>query len=220
MASIFCTQAPRAREALARETTYPLHVTDLRSSLLCHTNGTLDDTIVSILFRLRDARPSARYGSSETDESNSIGRALSRATWSCLKIVRMAYLSLDQQTLERLCASLPDDLEGFVMNTISLEDGVWSTTLDILRDKLSVRLMQQKCKIQFHNLEGGELSEDDVWAVCEPGEETEEFWRKTWMFSDEKEILDQLIEKYVSRAGISENPLRGDIKQILDEGPR
>ncbi|KAL2853562.1 hypothetical protein BJX68DRAFT_265030 [Aspergillus pseudodeflectus] len=159
------------------------------------------------------------YGSPERDDSNSFGRALSPATWFGLKFLRVSYLTFNQQALEKLCTSLPDDLELLCMNCIYLESGVWSKALDILRDKLLVRCMQQRCKVEFYYLDGGGLSSDDVLPIVEAEEETRESWKKMWKFCDEKEITDQLVEKYVSGAGVSENPLNGDMRQILDKGP-
>jgi hypothetical protein len=154
------------------------------------------------------------------NDSDTFGRALATAQWPCLKRFSLSGLTIDQEVLEEICTALPDSLEQFAMRFINLEGGVWSGALDILRDKLAARCIQHNCEIDIYEFSGGEIAWEEVWEVNNAREETYNRWLKSWGFSDRKLITDQLFQRYVSSAGVLGNPLRGDMKQILNEGPR
>ncbi|CEL03113.1 hypothetical protein ASPCAL04270 [Aspergillus calidoustus] len=133
------------------------------------------------------------------NNSDTFGEALATAQWSCLKRLMLSGLTINQEVLGKMCTALPDNLEQFAMRFINLKSGVWSGALDILRDKLAARCMQQSCEV---DISGGEIGWQEVWEVNFAWAETHSRWLESWGFIGQKLITDQLFERYVSSAGV------------------
>jgi hypothetical protein len=155
-------------------------------------------------------------GNYALSDLNFITRALSTATWPPLQTLHLEHVPFFQADLERLCVALPDTLEKLFLDDVTVNIGIWARALDILRNKYAVQSVQGKCKIQFKYLDGGEFCGDEVTAI-EMGRHPLERWPK-WKWENGL-IATPLVERYVTGHGVRDNPLRGDLERILDEGP-
>jgi hypothetical protein len=81
-------------------------------------------------------------------------------------------------------------MERFVMFWIHLEDGTWSTALDILHDKLAARCMQGQCEVTFYELGGEEISVGEGSEIHSTGWDIQELWYVRWDIDTTELLID------------------------------
>ncbi|KAL3459103.1 hypothetical protein BJX64DRAFT_291500 [Aspergillus heterothallicus] len=163
-------------------------------------------------------------------------RALARDEWSSLECLYLNRIRLTQRELDTICAALPPYLKKLSMVDVALkDDGIWAIALDILRNKFVARCVQQRCKVEFRVLEGGDFysAASRIQQLCNVNfrgltgggfysmysESMRQLLWPEWNFTHYS-IPESLAERYVSGNGVHENPLTGDIEKILRQGPQ
>ncbi|KAL2847804.1 hypothetical protein BJY01DRAFT_246706 [Aspergillus pseudoustus] len=131
-----------------------------------------------------------------------VGSMLGGLDGSRLKRTTVMDVSLHQAQLEAFCTGLGSELEKVYLCGVHLLSGRWAGVLDILRDKVSARCMEGKCKVYLRCLAGGEfgpkIRDCFLHSAVEDGND-----------------LEYLSEHYVSGFEVMENPLRGSEYDIL-----
>ncbi|RFU26867.1 hypothetical protein B7463_g9463, partial [Scytalidium lignicola] len=129
-----------------------------------------------------------------------IGLVLGAMNWPRIKRVIIVDISLNQGELEEFCNRLGSGLEVIFLYSIQLLSGSWAGALDILREKVSSRYLEMKCKIHFRELFGGEFGKG---TQKKKNRELCEF------LVDKEPLIVTLSKQYVS-GEVAENPLKGD----------
>lgn len=130
----------------------------------------------------------------------------------------MAYISLDQNDLEAICRGLGPSVVFFCVTRVGLTKGAWSPALDLLRKKYVAKCSEGQCELIFTEMTGGEFEWSHIKAI-DSSPSARHRW-KSWDFYEGDTIVGQLVGRYVDGTGVMENPLTGDIEQILLDGPQ
>jgi len=101
---------------------------------------------------------------------------------------------------------------------IGLTKGIWSPALELLREKYVAKCYEAECEVNCTEMTGGEFEWSHIKAI-DSSPLARQRW-KAWDFYEEDTIVGQLVGKYVDGTGVMENPLTGDIEQILLDGPQ
>jgi hypothetical protein len=136
-----------------------------------------------------------------------IGSLLGATKWSSIKQARISDVSLDQGELEKFCSGLGYRLELISLYSIELLSGSWAGALYILREKVSSRCLEMKCRVEFMGLTGGEFGKErkrDVYT-----------WWDRMDFNPNRSVREEPLivmrsQKYVSGVEVEENPLKGN----------
>jgi hypothetical protein len=145
-----------------------------------------------------------RRGTHRAKASYRIGSILGTTNWLHVKRAAISSVSLNQDELEQFCNKLGDRLEAIRLRSVQLESGSWAGAMDILREKVSSRCLDMKCKVALGGLTGGEFGK----GKKERNSLDSMFKFKASDF--EEPMIVTLSQKYVSGVEVAENPLRRD----------
>jgi hypothetical protein len=81
-----------------------------------------------------------------------IGSVLSATKWPRIRQARISDVSLNQGELEKFCSGLGYRLELISLHSIELLSGSWAGALDMLREKVSFRCLEMKCRSRWDEL--------------------------------------------------------------------
>ncbi|OBT65908.1 hypothetical protein VE03_05445 [Pseudogymnoascus sp. 23342-1-I1] len=115
-------------------------------------------------------------GRSEAHDLYRMGTILATANWPRIKRIWISNVSLLHSELESFCRGLDGSrMESLHFRDMELLGGGWAVVLDILRERLSSRCLDGKCKVYFADLEGGEfgkkIKERDIYGYAKISDE-------------------------------------------------
>jgi hypothetical protein len=133
-----------------------------------------------------------------------IGPVLGATKWPRIKRVRISHISLSQGELEKFCSGLSNRLELITLYSIELLSGSWAGALDTLREKVSSRCLEMKCRVEFIALTGGEFGE----KKRDVNIEWDQKGYNRNMRGREEPLIVMQSQNYVSDVEVAENPLK------------
>ncbi|PVH72827.1 hypothetical protein DL98DRAFT_520286 [Cadophora sp. DSE1049] len=136
------------------------------------------------------------------EEPHHIGKLLETVLLPSISSLQLGGgAAMNQNELEKFCSGLGCGLTSLHLYRMELSSGSWAGVLDILRDKVGTRCLEDRCKVSGVSLTGGEFGKK------EPRDVFADFL--SWVPKPEPSIVLRSIE-YVSGADGMANPLRKD----------
>ncbi|KAI9163680.1 hypothetical protein HJFPF1_05302 [Paramyrothecium foliicola] len=98
-----------------------------------------------------------------------IGPALQAGSRPSISDVSLCDVSITQAELESFALSLGPRMKKLCLLDVELLDGSWQRPLELLRDKVQARCVEERCVVWFNSLSGGEFGKRfravDRWEV-------------------------------------------------------
>ncbi|PWI64540.1 hypothetical protein PCL_09553 [Purpureocillium lilacinum] len=139
------------------------------------------------------------------------------ATCSSLRHLCLSAVAFSQHDLDEMCRDLGPNMAYIGLSSLHVTRGVWSVTLDILRGKYAARCARGDCVLYLEGPRGGEFDSSELKAVSLIPRSS--LKGLGWQFNEYRPVASQLANMYIRGEGVTENPLGGNIAQILETGP-